>query len=101
MTWAMPRAMRQPSSWGTMPASHNMTMEALLISSRNSTERPPPRKTSLMSSARGASPLPAFGIEAVVMFFSGRSVRRDPGVLHDLGPARDLGLVEGIEVGAG
>src|SRR5262245_23651929 len=47
----MPRAMRAATGRGTIPVSASMTMHALLSQSRNSTERAPPRKTSLMSMA--------------------------------------------------
>src|SRR5687768_16358500 len=43
--------MAPATGWGTIPVSSSMTIDALLIWSRNSTERPPPRKTSLISMA--------------------------------------------------
>src|SRR5688572_24955981 len=51
MTVAMPRAILAAVAPGTMPASASMTIDAWLIWSRNSTERPPPRKTSFTSRA--------------------------------------------------
>ena len=47
----MPFAIATAIACGTIPVSSSMTIDALLIWSRNSTERPPPRKTSLISMA--------------------------------------------------
>ena len=51
ITSAIPFAMAAATGCGTIPAPSSMTMVALLIWSRNSTDLPPPRKTSLMSIA--------------------------------------------------
>src|SRR4051794_11141481 len=50
----MPRAMARAVACGTSPLSASITMDDLLMLSRNSTDRPPPRKISLMSFAPGA-----------------------------------------------
>src|SRR4051812_49400759 len=47
----MPFAMTRAMSGGTSFVSSSMTIDAWLISSRNSMDRPPPRNTALMSSA--------------------------------------------------